>query len=101
MLTPKEGLHQMHHDHARLRKVRILLTHTIKGFLPTYGRMPNIPNKPTKWGVKGFTMVDNSSGYISFRTKPAMKTYCGHLNGHISVALITGLKKGPNCWTNP
>ena len=37
---------------------------TMVGFRGQFGAKQYIPNKPTKYGIKAFTLADSKNGYI-------------------------------------
>ena len=42
----------------------IAVDETMVGFRGRFAAKQYMPNKPTKWGIKAFTMADSSSGYV-------------------------------------
>ena len=42
----------------------VAIDETMVGFHGRFGAKQYMPQKPTKWGIKAFTMADSSNGYL-------------------------------------
>ena len=56
-LVPK---FRQHHFPSR----HISIDETMIGFRGRFGARQYMPQKPTKWGIKAFTMADSTNGYL-------------------------------------
>ena len=42
----------------------IAIDETMVGFMGRFGSIQYMPQKPTKWGIKAFTLADAANGYL-------------------------------------
>ena len=51
-------------QHSYYPSCHLAVDETMVGFRGRYGPRQYMPNKPTKWGIKCFTLADSENGYV-------------------------------------